>query len=249
MKRLFPVLCLSWLVAVRSFAGSATWSANPVSGDWNTAANWTPATVPNGPDDVASFGISTITDLALSSEITLSASVYEASAGGFSISSKGATSLTFAGDGIINTSATPQSFVVDIDEANSGGLISFTNNATISGPVNFTVEGQNRSGNPRFATVEFHDNSSAGTASILCEAGQHGPTAGGNVFFFDSASAGTAQFICEGAPSRDASGGKVTFEGSSSAGNGIFTLNPGTFPGRPCYLHPICDCRSWHLYN
>ena len=29
-------------------AGSATWDLNPGSGDWNTATNWTPATVPNG---------------------------------------------------------------------------------------------------------------------------------------------------------------------------------------------------------
>ena len=29
---------------------------NPSSGDWNTAANWTPTTVPNGPSDIAMFG-------------------------------------------------------------------------------------------------------------------------------------------------------------------------------------------------
>jgi len=29
-------------------AGSSTWGLNPASGDWNTATNWTPATVPNG---------------------------------------------------------------------------------------------------------------------------------------------------------------------------------------------------------
>jgi hypothetical protein len=28
---------------------SAQWNFNPVSGDWNTAANWTPTTVPDGP--------------------------------------------------------------------------------------------------------------------------------------------------------------------------------------------------------
>src|SRR5438552_7700893 len=44
-----------------SRAGSATWNLNPTSGDWNTASNWTPATVPNGPDDTATFGVSNIT--------------------------------------------------------------------------------------------------------------------------------------------------------------------------------------------
>jgi len=170
MKRLFPVVFLfSCLIAARSFAGSATWNLNPTSSDWNTAANWTPATIPNSPADVASFGTSTIKGLTLSSAITIASSVYEPSADGFTISSAGLTSLTFAGDGIVNSSATSQSFVVDIDETNAGGLISFTNSAIITGSVNFTVAGQNRSGNPKFATVEFHDNSSAGTPASFAK--------------------------------------------------------------------------------
>src|ERR1041384_6080430 len=117
MKRLFPAICvLSCLIAGHSFAGSATWSSNPVSGDWNTAANWTPATVPNGSTDIASFSSSQITNLALSSPTTVAESVYDAKANGFTITSAGLTSLTFAGDGIVNPSATSQSFVVDIDE-------------------------------------------------------------------------------------------------------------------------------------
>src|SRR5690349_7673291 len=72
MSRLFPVLCFfSCLIAAHSFAGSATWSANPVSGDWNTAANWTPATVPNGPGDTATFLTSNLTDLLIDGEIEL----------------------------------------------------------------------------------------------------------------------------------------------------------------------------------
>jgi autotransporter-associated beta strand protein len=99
--------------------------------------------------------------------------------------------------------------------------------ATISGPVNFTVNGQNKRDNSDVAAVEFHDNSSAGTASFVCQPGQVGGAGSGNVFFFDSASAGTGQFICNGAQVRDAHGGEITFEDSSSAGNGIFTLNAG----------------------
>ncbi len=36
-------------------AGSATWKSNPVDSDWNNASNWKPATVPNGPNDRATF--------------------------------------------------------------------------------------------------------------------------------------------------------------------------------------------------
>src|SRR4249919_3342757 len=46
-------------------AGSATWNPNPTSGDWNTAANWIPATVPNGPADTVTFGVSNIRDVSL----------------------------------------------------------------------------------------------------------------------------------------------------------------------------------------
>jgi hypothetical protein len=46
-------------------AGSAMWKANPTSGDWNTAANWTPTTVPNGVSDTATFATSNTTQLSL----------------------------------------------------------------------------------------------------------------------------------------------------------------------------------------
>src|SRR5438105_15915212 len=55
---------LLFLAAQRhSLAGSATWSNNPSSGDWNTASNWVPNTVPNGTSDVATFGESGVTDV------------------------------------------------------------------------------------------------------------------------------------------------------------------------------------------
>src|SRR4029453_12834390 len=41
--------------------GGPTWNLNPASGDWNTASNWTPATVPNGPAYTATFDVSNMT--------------------------------------------------------------------------------------------------------------------------------------------------------------------------------------------
>ena len=41
------------LAAATTFGGSATWNLNPTTGDWNTATNWTPETVPNGPAETA----------------------------------------------------------------------------------------------------------------------------------------------------------------------------------------------------
>jgi hypothetical protein len=51
MKTLVTVAircALIFLIPTAVYAISAQWDLNPISGDWNTAANWTP-TVPNGP--------------------------------------------------------------------------------------------------------------------------------------------------------------------------------------------------------
>src|SRR5690349_7589918 len=81
MKRIFPVICLlSCLIAGHSFAGSATWSANPVSGDWNTAANWTPQTVPNGPNDVATFANSNVTRISFSANTEIGQIIFASGA-------------------------------------------------------------------------------------------------------------------------------------------------------------------------
>src|SRR6516165_10216804 len=68
-----------------SFAGSATWNLSPTSGDWNTPANWTPATVPNGPNDTATFGVSNVTGLSFSHTIEINGIVFNAGASAYTI--------------------------------------------------------------------------------------------------------------------------------------------------------------------
>ncbi len=58
---LIPILLLTAVVS--SHADSATWNLNPTSDDWTTAANWTPAMVPNDPAGIVGFGLSSITDV------------------------------------------------------------------------------------------------------------------------------------------------------------------------------------------
>jgi hypothetical protein len=57
---------LMFLVPTVTYAISAQWDLDPISGDWNTAANWTPNGVPNGPADTATFGLSNTTDVSIS---------------------------------------------------------------------------------------------------------------------------------------------------------------------------------------
>ena len=59
---------LMFLVPALAYAGSAEWNLNPTSDDWNTAANWTPMTVPNGPADTAAFALSNTTDVSISAD-------------------------------------------------------------------------------------------------------------------------------------------------------------------------------------
>src|SRR4029077_5024945 len=59
---------LIFFLAEFARAGSATWDLDPISGDWNTAANWTPASVPNGPADIATFGLSNTTFVSISED-------------------------------------------------------------------------------------------------------------------------------------------------------------------------------------
>src|SRR5450432_1423925 len=76
------------LSAASTFAGSATWNLNPTSGDWDTATNWTPATIPNGPADTATFDVSNITVIYLAYDIDqqVNGIVFNPGASGFTIS-------------------------------------------------------------------------------------------------------------------------------------------------------------------
>jgi hypothetical protein len=63
------ILALSLGALKAVYADSATWSTNPISNDWNTAENWTPNTVPKGPDDIATFELSQHTNVFVSSSV------------------------------------------------------------------------------------------------------------------------------------------------------------------------------------
>jgi len=59
MKTLILAAIRCFLILVLptgAYAISAQWDLDPISGDWNTAANWTPMGIPNGPADIATFG-------------------------------------------------------------------------------------------------------------------------------------------------------------------------------------------------
>src|SRR5881275_496489 len=82
--------------ASTAFAGSATWNLNPTSGDWNTATNWTPATVPNGSADTATFAVSNTTAISISANTTVDGITFAPGASSFTVTASQGT-LTISG--------------------------------------------------------------------------------------------------------------------------------------------------------
>ena len=126
------VVMLMFFAATAAFAGSATWKANPGSGTWNTAANWTPATVPNGAADTATFAFSNIRSVFFAADTEVNGIVFNAGASPFTFINQAPT-VTISGKGITNNSGIVQNFtpgpgqIVFTNSATAGSLTSFTN--------------------------------------------------------------------------------------------------------------------------
>jgi len=115
-----------------ALAGSATWNLNPTSGDWNTATNWMPPTVPNGPTDTATFGVSNITGISIMSDgpvTEVNGIVFDPGASAYTITISRGSPFVLSGVGITNNSGSLQNFSAGAFLSNLG-RISFTNNAT-----------------------------------------------------------------------------------------------------------------------
>src|SRR5690349_22721762 len=112
---LIIILLLTSSFFLDAYAGSATWNLNPTSGDWSTDANWTPATVPNGPGDIATFGISNMTGLSVGTMLEVDRIVFDPGASAYSLAMEYTggpfgPSFTFSGAGVVNNSGVMQSF-------------------------------------------------------------------------------------------------------------------------------------------
>ena len=145
-------------------AADATWNLSPISSDWNTAANWTPATVPDGQ---ATFDVSNRTHISISADASVDSIVFNPSASAFTIKTDPAVNqsyltLILTGLGIINNSGITQNIGSGIDAEGNGSSISFTGNATVSSGVRFTTEGNPTGDFAWGSSIGFSDYSSAG---------------------------------------------------------------------------------------
>jgi autotransporter-associated beta strand protein len=214
-----------WLLMIHlSYAGSATWNLNPVTGDWNTAANWTPATVPNGPDDTASFDISNTTSINFSAPVEVNSVVFNSSASPFTITNAAPKhGLTISGAGILNDSGTTQNFVNE-----AGSKIIFENSATTGDLVVITNNGGDITLGG--STLAFRDSSSAGNATLVSNQSEVGGF-GAFIVFYDNATASNATIISNGETGNGLPG-QVHFRDHSTAENATLISNGGNGTGR-----------------
>ena len=101
------LLASSALIAAPAAAQDATWLAAPGSADFNTAANWTPATVPSG---VASFGASNTTSLTFSGSRNLDTFQFNGGAPAYTFTLGSPFTIHLNGDGVVNNSANAPTF-------------------------------------------------------------------------------------------------------------------------------------------
>src|SRR5438445_1995208 len=197
-------VAISVLAPIVAHAGSATWDLNPGSGTWNTAANWTPMTIPNGPADTATFALSNTTNVSISANTEVNGITFTpAATNPYTITASAPFTLRISGTGITNNSGSTQHFMTTVGANGEFGLMVFTNSATAGTSTMFTNNGGTVSGAAGGSTV-FHGSSTAASAILVANGGSNGG-AGGQIFFEEESTGGTSRVELFGNGSLDIS--------------------------------------------
>lgn len=104
-------LATTFPVAQISHAESATWNFDPTNIVWETAANWTPNTVPDEPEDIATFDVSNEATISITSDHTINGIVFNPGATAFTFNDF-TDNFTLSGAGIINDSGVVQNIKI-----------------------------------------------------------------------------------------------------------------------------------------
>jgi len=193
---------LIFLLPTVAYSISAQWDQDPISGDWNTAANWTPMGVPNGPTDIATFALSKNADVSISANTEVNGITFTSAATNpYTITASPGLTLTISGVGITNNSGRTQNFVTLDDASGNVGTIVFSHHATAGSNVSISNEG---------GSTNFLNRSTAGSAGFS-------NVDGGTINFFNRSTAGNAT-IRDEVPNVD-NGGTINFFDRSTAGN------------------------------
>jgi len=174
LKALFAVLIAALCLTVLSYtasAGSGTWKDRPDNGEWFDANNWTSGTVPNGPNDISTFGSSKQTKVTASLSPEINAMVFDPGASAFTFTVRNASVFDISGVGITNNGRQVQNFILQQDGFSSyGGAIHFSGNATAGNKTTFTLN-PGYPGGVQSGQLYFLDSSNAGEANFVLQAG------------------------------------------------------------------------------
>jgi autotransporter-associated beta strand protein len=230
--------------ALPAAAQDATWNLNG-TGDFNTAANWTPATVPTG---TAFFGTSAQTNVSVAAFTTIGGWTFNAGASNYTFTIGGLNVLSFNGAGIVinggSATINNNNAFLAFDNGSTAGSAGITNNgainvgngstagsATITNNGTINVFNGSTAGSATITnngTINVFNGSTAGSASITnnatlqfldtSTAGSAGITNSSTLQFLDTSTAGSATIT-------NSPGGIVQFFNGSTAGNA--SINAG----------------------
>jgi autotransporter-associated beta strand protein len=211
---------------------TSTWSLNPTNGDWNTAANWHPVSVPDLQSERAAFGPSPITNVSASAPVAVHDITFNAGGSQFTING----TFTFTKGGIFNNSGIVQTF---------NGSFSFLYGATAGSSLNVF----NNTGLIRFdARIRSSHTPSAGSATFVNNPGgfisvykatADSPTfinLGGSWLSFFASSAGNATIENGGGMAYGADGGAVEFFASEVTSGTIINEGGAVYGGHGALL-------------
>ena len=221
------ILTLSLGALTAVYADSATWNLRPISSDWNTAANWTPATVPNGPADIATLSTSSRSTVSISNvQIEVASLIFDTAATNYTITvgvhNNVGGELTIGDAGIVNNSGKLQTFVADVAGFGTSGDISFIGNAHAGSLTQFTMRG-GRGSDADGGITFFNDQSSADHAAFIIDGAEGNGAFNGEVRFFDSSTAGSATFLVQAATAARRNRAAVNFFATSSGDHAVMT--------------------------
>ena len=225
------VLLASSLLAAPARALNGTWNLNPANGDWNMPNNWSSMAAPNGPADVATFGLSSFTSLFLSANTEVDSIVFSAGASAYRIAARPRFTLTLSGGGIGNMSELTQNFAAEVDGQGNFGTIKFAGSASAGTGTNYLAQGSLKR-SPNFdlpgGTISFRDLSSAAHGTFTLNGGSVVRANGGLLGFYNNSTAGDAVFTAHGSGVLDALASHTEFRDSASAARAVFVNNGGT---------------------
>jgi hypothetical protein len=203
---------MALLGAMPAHAQNATWLLNPGTSNFNTAANWTPTTVPTG---TAFFGQSNTTALSFSpmTDTEIGGWTFDAGASNYTFNIPN-TFVQFSGAGIIingGSATIVNNGSLNFDRSSTAGNASITNHGVLDFFGFNTTAGNASITNTNSGTLQFAESTTAGNASI---------NNNGVLAFSNSGTAGNATITTN-------SGGSTSFGGTSTGGNARFITNVG----------------------